>query len=114
MILNPQLQKAIAAFEHASKLRMANANATRSPRQPLFHYTSEAALVSILKSEQFWFTSIYHMDDPEELAFGLRVARSLFQQALGTRDGLIRAFCQVLLEAITELNRPGFAGGSNS
>jgi hypothetical protein len=101
MTLSPQLQKGLAAFEHASNLRMSNANAANSPRQSLFHYTSEAALASILKSEQFWFTSIYYMDDPEELAFGLGVARSLLQAARTTGSGLVRPFCQVLLEEVT-------------
>jgi len=87
---------------------MANANAANEPKVPLFHYTKEAALFSILDSGQFWFTSIHHMDDPEELNFGFNVVRELFNEAVERSTGLTRAFCRKLgeeseLEKIKEL-----------
>jgi hypothetical protein len=102
---NPEISKALVAFEEASNHRMASTNEANAPRWPLFHYTNEQALVGIIKSEQFWFTSIYHMDDPEELTFGFNVSRALLQEAIGTTEGLTRAFCQDLLEAIA-VKRP--------
>jgi hypothetical protein len=96
-MLSPQIEKAIAAFQDANDRRMADANVASQPSQPLFHYTGEEALFSIITSEQFWFTSIY---DTEELTFGFNVSRSLLQEAMASKDGLARAFCQVLLEAI--------------
>jgi RNase P protein component len=85
---------------------MAEANAAAAPKQPLFHYTSENALFSILDSGKFWFTSIYHMDDPEELNFGFSVARELFEEAAKRNNA--RRFCRERAEdgdrkRITEL-----------
>jgi hypothetical protein len=45
---------------------------------------------------EFWFTSIYHMDDPEELNFGFNVARDLFKEATERSKGLARKFCREL------------------
>jgi hypothetical protein len=99
-MLDPQIETALAAFEDASNRRMADANAASAPDQPLFHYTNQAALCSIIESEQFWFTSIYHMDDTEELTFGFNVSRLLLQEAIAVKEGLARSFCGDLLDVI--------------
>jgi hypothetical protein len=87
-----------AAFQNACDHRMADANAANDPKEPLFHYTNEKALFSILDSGQFWFTSIYHMDDPEELNFGFNFARTLFKEATERSKGLAHKFCRELGE----------------
>jgi len=71
---------------------MAEDNVANDPKDPLFHYTNETALFSTLDSKQFRFTSIYHMDDPEELNFGFLVARSSFSEAAKRSKGLARRF----------------------
>jgi len=96
--LSPQIEAAVAAFHDASMKRMAEGNAADEPKEPLFHYTNEKALFSIIESEKFWFTSIYHMDDTEELTFGFNVSRSLLQAALATGDQLTRLFCGELVD----------------
>jgi hypothetical protein len=78
--------------------RMAEANAANAPKEPLFHYTKEKALFSILDTGHFWFTSIYHMDDPKELNFGFEVACKSFDQASKRRKGLARRFFQTLAQ----------------
>ncbi|MET4359119.1 hypothetical protein ABIC08_009096 [Bradyrhizobium sp. RT9b] len=107
-MLCEKVTEALDRFQTACDRRMANANAANEPKIPLFHYTNEEALFSILDSGQFWFTSIYHMDDPEELSFGFNVARELFKDAVERSTGLSRAFCRELgeeseLERIKEL-----------
>src|SRR5215470_14279824 len=94
--LNPKADAAVDRFQSACNHRMAEANAAGRPKEPLFHYTKEAALFSILDSNQFHFTSIYHMDDPEELNFGFNVARDLFQETAEQSTGLAQAFCREL------------------
>jgi hypothetical protein len=94
--LSAPIAKAVGEFHDASMHRMAKANAADEPTEPLFHYTSERALFSIIESEQFWFTSIYHMDDTEELTFGFKVARGLLQKAVENGDTLTRMFCEEL------------------
>src|SRR5262245_26064104 len=70
-------QRLLSRFSAASAKRMARANAKDTPIQLLFHYTNEEALYSIIKSESFWFTSIYFMDDDAELSFGFGIAHDL-------------------------------------
>jgi hypothetical protein len=96
--LSPQIEEAVATFHDESMKRMAQANAADEPKEPLFHYTSESALFSIIESEKFWFTSIYHMDDKEELTFGFNVSRSLLQAAVARGDHLTRLFCEELVD----------------
>ena len=99
-MLDSRISKALAAFEDESNRRMADANAANAPTLPLFHFTREQALTSIIGSEQLWFTSIYHMDDPEELTFGFNQSRVLLEEAIAVKNGLARAFCQDVLEIV--------------
>jgi hypothetical protein len=46
--------------------RMSTDNAADEPTEPLFHYTGEAALYSIIESEALWFTSIICLDCKKE------------------------------------------------
>lgn len=106
--LTPKVAAALDTFQSACNRRMADANAANDPVEPLFHYTDEAALFSILDSGKFWFTSIYHMDDPEELNFGFNIARTLFKEATERSKGLAHKFCRELgeegeLERIKEI-----------
>lgn len=87
---------ALDAFQYACNRRMATANKANDPKEPLFHYTNEKALFSILDSGQFWFTSIYYMDDPEELNFGFDVACEMFKEASQRTRGLEHNFCGAL------------------
>jgi hypothetical protein len=96
--LSAPIAEAVARFEDVSMQCMAKVNAADEPTQPLFHYTSESALFSIVESEQFWFTSIYHMDDTEELTFGFNVERALLLEAIENGDKLIRMFCEELAD----------------
>ncbi len=96
--LSPKAAAAVDRLQAACDLRMAEVNAAGAPKEPLFHYTNEKALFSILDSNQFWFTSIYHMDDPEELNFGFKVACDLFREAAKQRKGLARRFFDTLAQ----------------
>ena len=106
--LNDKCRVSLERFQNACDSRMAKEGAANKPRYPLFHYTREEALFSILDSGIFRFTSIYHMDDPDELTFGFNLARKLFKEAAEQTRGLGRAFCRELgedgeLERIKEM-----------
>src|SRR5436190_6205372 len=96
--MNPKAQKLVSRFNASSVKRMARANAKDAPTQPLFHYTTEQALYSIIKSEIFWFTSIYYMDDDAELKFGFNVAHELLKAAMQREDVLTKAFLKPLVD----------------
>lgn len=96
--LSAPIAEAVKIFHDASIKRMEKANAADEPTEPLSHYTSEHALFSIIESEQLWFTSIYHMDDTEELTFGFGIERKLLQEAIAKGDKLTKMFCEELAE----------------
>jgi hypothetical protein len=95
--MNRQAQKLVKKFNGASIYRMARGNAKDAPTQPLFHYTTEQALYSIIRSETFWFTSIYCMDDDAELSFGFGVSHDLLSAAM-ERDDLTKRFLKPLVD----------------
>jgi hypothetical protein len=92
--LSAAVEEAVQKFHDSSMERMATANKSDEPTEPLFHYTNEGALFSIIQSEQFRLTSIYHMDDTEELTFGIGVERKLLREAIASGDVLARMFCE--------------------
>lgn len=95
--LSPALEKAVRDFNASSTKRMASANQEDEPKQPLFHYTNQAALFGIIESETFWFSSIYHMDDTEELAFGFKVQQALLAEKVAGGDTISKLFCEELV-----------------
>ena len=84
-----RLEKVVSDFRNTRVLLMAQGDADDQPDNPLFHYTKEQAFNSIIKSQEFWFTSIYHMDDEEELDFGMGVSRSLLKAASDSGDSTV-------------------------
>jgi hypothetical protein len=96
--MNRQAQKLVRKFNAASIDRMARANAKDAPTQPLFHYTTEQALYSIIQSDTFWFTSIYYMDDDAELSFGFGVSHALLSAAIKRGDVLTNTFLKPLVD----------------
>jgi hypothetical protein len=77
---------------------MARDNAKEAPKQPLFHYTTEQAFYSIIKSETFWFTSVYYMDDDAELLFGFGISHALLSAAMEREDVFAKTFLLPLVD----------------
>ena len=90
-------KKFVDGFEASSNQRMAEENESNEPIEPLYHYTSEEAFYSIIRSGVFRFSSIYTMDDTEELTYGWGVAQSKMQDALATDDPVERIFLEELV-----------------
>lgn len=84
--MHRRAEKLADRFNLASTQRMAKGNERGAPTGPLFHYTSVAALEGIVTSETFWFTSVYHMDDDQELSFGFGISHDLLAAALARED----------------------------
>jgi hypothetical protein len=87
-------------FEGASVRRMAQGNERGAPTEPLFHYTTADALLAIIGSETFWFTSVYHMDDDQELSFGFGISHSLLSAAMEREDLHVKTFLKPLVEDV--------------
>jgi hypothetical protein len=98
--MHRRAEKLADRFNLASVHRMAKGNGRDAPTQPLFHYTSVAALAAIIGSETFWFTSVYHMDDDQELSFGFKISHSLLAAALEREDANVKVFLKPVVEDI--------------
>src|SRR5215470_941549 len=49
----------------------------------LFHYTTQAGLVGIVKSNLLWATNALYLNDSSELRYGLSVARKCLDETKG-------------------------------
>jgi DUF2971 family protein len=98
--MHSRAEKLTDRFNLASVRRMARGNERNAPTEPLFHYTSAAALAAIIASETFWFTSVYHMDDDQELSFGFGISHSLLVAALEREDANVKVFLKPLVEDV--------------
>lgn len=98
--MHRRAQKLADRFNLASMHRMAKGNERGAPTEPLFHYTSAAALSAINGSETFCFTSVYHMDDDQELSFGFGISHSLLAAALQREEANVKVFLKPLVEDV--------------
>lgn len=98
--MHRRAEKLADRFNFASVQRMAKGNERGAPTESLFHYTSTAALAGIIASETFWFTSVYHMDDDQELSFGFGISHALLKAALEREDANVRVFLKPLVEDV--------------
>ena len=98
--MHARAQKLAAKFESASIRRMAQGNERGAPTEPLFHYTTADALFAIIKSETFWFTSIYYMDDDQELSFGFGISHSLLSAAFQREDLHVKTFLKPIVDDV--------------
>jgi DUF2971 family protein len=98
--MHRRAEKLAERFNQASTQRMAKGNERGAPTEPLFHYTSVAALSAIIASETFWFTSVYYMDDDQELLFGFGISHALLAAALEREDANVKVFLKPLVEDV--------------
>jgi hypothetical protein len=96
--MHRRAKKLAEKFNDASTRRMADENARGAPAGPLYHYTTVDALFGIIKSETFWFTSIYYMDHDQDLSFGFGASHSLLSAALQREDVHVKTFLKPLVD----------------
>jgi hypothetical protein len=77
--INPQLEAAVREFSDWWAEREKELDVARQVKEPLFHYTDMGGLQGIINSEQFWFTSVFHLNDPSELAYGVGAAMQVMK-----------------------------------
>ncbi len=69
----------------------------------LLHYTSEAALKSIIESECLWFGSLATMNDPMELMHGIKFIEEVLFDAAEGLELLAKEFVRLMLAELDEL-----------
>ncbi len=94
--LSPQLTAAVAKFRAWSQDCLKALDIAQKVHSPLFHYTDANGLSGIIKNQEIWFTSIFHLNDPSELAYGLEIARAILRAERETGEQIIKVFCERL------------------
>lgn len=66
-----------------------------APSSPLYHYTDASGLLGIVKNQEIWFTNIFHLNDNDELSYGLRLAINMLRKIIdGSQSNEVRFFCE--------------------
>lgn len=92
--LPPVLKDEIAqlkawSFEQSNKVDISN-----SYDEPLYHYTTASGLKGILDSKKLWFTDAFHLNDPTEIEYGMKLAVEAFKNvSIKYNNSVISRFC---------------------
>jgi Protein of unknown function (DUF2971) len=49
-------------------------------KEPLYHYTSMQGMLGIISKEEMWFTNIFHLNDPSELGYGIKICLQILSE----------------------------------
>src|SRR5215469_15946104 len=90
--LNPELQQ--LANEFSDWWSPLARELDKAVRKPLFHYTDMRGMLGIISREKIWFTSIFHLNDPSELGYGLEMALSVLREEAQKGGPAVTAFCR--------------------
>jgi hypothetical protein len=90
--LNPELQQLAKEFSDWWDARASELD--KAVRKPLFHYTDMRGMLGIINSEQIWFTSIFHLNDPSELGYGIEMAVAVLHEEAQKSGSAVTAFCR--------------------
>lgn len=99
---NGELAKHLKGFaDWTEQVRLAD-EASHIVTEPLYHYTNMAGLKGIVESQTMWLTSIFHLNDPSELAHGLEIALQHLNHC-GSRNALspTAGFCRNMRHILT-------------
>lgn len=92
--LNTPLQYLLREFSEWWRQEQLAADRSDSITEPLYHYTNAAGLAGILASQEIWFTSISHLNDPSELKYGIETAIAVLREESALANGPVRLMCQ--------------------
>jgi Protein of unknown function (DUF2971) len=90
---NPQLRALLCEFKDWCDARGRELDAANSVHDPLFHYTDVGGLLGIINSQEIWLTSIFHLNDPSELGYGIEMALDIFKAEAERGPDVVKAFC---------------------
>jgi Protein of unknown function (DUF2971) len=77
-------------------------DAANEVSQTLFHYTDMRGMLGIISTEQIWFTSIFHMNDPSELAYGIEIALGILRDQSKGGSPAVKAFCEWMVHVLVK------------
>jgi hypothetical protein len=98
LVLNTVQSRAISAADEKFKNWNSEHNTElqneHKVSERVYHYTDAAGLQGILKNQSFWCTSVYYLNDPSELEYGLSLARATLCELKKDNDKRIKCIAQ--------------------
>ena len=91
--LNPALVKSVKEFHTWWKKHRRDRDESEKIQTTQYHYTSAAGLAGIIETESIWFTSVFHLNDPSELSYGIAMATDVLTSEADGKHEMIRHFC---------------------
>jgi hypothetical protein len=101
--LSPAFTAALRRYNQAARVRVLGAQRRDAITAPLFHYTDRDGLSGIITNGEFWFTHYQHLNDDEEITFGMEVAKAVLAES-GTRFPKAKIFCDVVADLFSSDN----------
>jgi hypothetical protein len=98
--LPPELLAAPHEFDAWSQAQLLVEQKASTPTEPLYHYTNEIALRSILANRKLWCFEHQHQKDHDEFKYSLDIARRVIADVGNSDDGPTRYFCVYLLDLL--------------
>jgi hypothetical protein len=98
--LPPPLVAAPREFVAWSREQLLREQAESTPTVPLYHYTDETALRSILRLQKFWCFSHEQQTDPQEFEYALEVALRVLTEVSRSDDFFVHALAECLLDML--------------
>lgn len=98
--LNEQLRNAIVEFTKWWNEQLSKQERAQKVETPLYHYTDANGLAGIIKNQKIWFTSMFHLNDPSELKYGLEIAAELLNDARDSDNDAVKLFVKTMLSGI--------------
>lgn len=93
LALKPELQVPVDTFAAWWSKQSTSLSGNDAVKEPLFHYTDAAGLRGIVTNETMWFTSIFHLNDPSELGYGIEMTNEILEARCGRSERVAR-FCK--------------------
>jgi hypothetical protein len=91
--LTPKLETAVREFDQWWDDEQKALSLLNKVSAPLYHYTDAAGLAGIIRSQEIWFTSAYHLNDPSEFTYGTNLAIEVLEECKVGTNEIIQKFC---------------------
>jgi hypothetical protein len=98
--LPPALQQAVSEFDDWWNALREREDLSGAVAAPLYHYTDGNGLKGILTDGAVWLTSILHLNDPSEFAYGVGLATKHLTERCGSENPVAQIMIQEILNRV--------------
>ncbi len=109
IIIPQELKEAIEKYSVWVKSHCDDEQQRETITQPLYHYTNGNGLKGILENQKMWFTDFRHLNDPNELFYGMEICKKQILELAEQSDGRAGIFLKIIENMLSLENMKNFA-----